>query len=164
MKTCSKCQIPFPSAAFSKDASRADGLQNKCKACRRNRYIAHRREEILYAAAYIAKHADRIYPLKRAYNKANRKPVTPEMRQQYTMRHQSRHPEKVQARRLLRNAVKSGRIAKPGACSECLQAYPKAQIHGHHEDYSKPYDVTWLCATCHGRQHRVYAVGVEVTA
>ena len=30
-------------------------------------------------------------------------------------------------------------------------------LHGHHEDYSQPLEVVWLCAPCHGLRHRTGA-------
>lgn len=52
---------------------------------------------------------------------------------------------------MLRNAVAAGYIQKPERCQECKS---KDNIHGHHEDYSKPYEVDWLCSRCHGKRHR----------
>ena len=49
-------------------------------------------------------------------------------------------------------AVKTGKLIKPERCEYCNR---KAQrIEGHHEDYSKPLDVIWLCRSCHGKIHR----------
>ncbi len=49
-------------------------------------------------------------------------------------------------------AVKTGRLEKR-PCESC--GNPKSQ--GHHEDYSKPLEVRWLCAVCHKKEHRKYA-------
>ena len=164
MKTCAKCRLPFPSIAFSKDASKADGLQCWCKACRRNRYATNRSSEIKYALDYVAANAETVYPKKRLYNKLHRTQPTPEARRINRLAAIRRNPEKHAARRALRRAVKLGRIAKPDSCSACLKSLPPAKIHGHHEDYSKPLEVVWLCADCHGKQHRIYAVEAEVVA
>lgn len=61
------------------------------------------------------------------------------------------HTEEYKARRAIRNAVKSGHVAKPASCQTCGIAKP---LQAHHEDYSKPLEVKWLCAKCHGIEHR----------
>ena len=60
-----------------------------------------------------------------------------------------RNPHAAKAHRILRNAIKRGDIQR-GPCSEC----GKPGAHGHHEDYSKPLVVTWLCHLCHIEHHR----------
>jgi hypothetical protein len=55
------------------------------------------------------------------------------------------------ARAALNNAIVSGKIERPKCCSRCGGAQP----HGHHHDYAKPLEVEWLCAACHGEEHRV---------
>lgn len=65
--------------------------------------------------------------------------------------HKKRNPEKVRARDLLRKAVYYGKIEKPSFCQKCKKI--KNRIEGHHEDYSKPYDVVWLCVSCHRKLH-----------
>lgn len=57
------------------------------------------------------------------------------------------HGEHVQARNKLNQAVQRGEIVKPCVCSICGAT---GRIEGHHEDYTKPYDVIWLCTLCHG--------------
>ena len=60
------------------------------------------------------------------------------------------NPQKVKASQLLNYAVRVGAIIKPLNCEGCFQ---KRLVHGHHEDYSKPYNVVWLCASCHKLEH-----------
>ena len=61
-----------------------------------------------------------------------------------------RNPLAAKAHRILRNAIKRGVIQR-GSCSEC----GKPSSHGHHDDYSKPLVVTWLCLHCHHEHHRL---------
>lgn len=68
-----------------------------------------------------------------------------------------RHPTHRTARQQLNAAVSRGRLTKPADCEDCGRAFPSRLIHGHHEDYARPLDVVWLCATCHGQRHRLEA-------
>lgn len=46
------------------------------------------------------------------------------------------------------NAIKSGKL-KPRSCEKCAGGPPDA----HHDDYSKPLEVRWLCRGCHTQHH-----------
>lgn len=46
-------------------------------------------------------------------------------------------------------AVRSGAL-KRLPCERCGATHC---VHGHHEDYSRPLDVRWLCPKCHARHH-----------
>lgn len=56
------------------------------------------------------------------------------------------------ARLVLAKAIKAGEVLKPNFCSECLGS--TVAIEGHHSDYLKPLEVTWLCKPCHAKAHR----------
>ena len=72
---------------------------------------------------------------------------------QYVYDSIARYPEKHKARIKLNNALKAGKIIKPSKCEECdLEA---KRIEADHEDYSKPFKVTWLCTPCHNKRKRV---------
>lgn len=58
--------------------------------------------------------------------------------------------EKVEAMAAVRKAIASHQLSK-GPCAVCGLSDP---VEAHHEDYSKPPDVVWLCTTCHGLRHR----------
>ena len=61
-----------------------------------------------------------------------------------------KYPEKRIAKVAFRTAIRNGKLVRQ-PCVKC--GNPKSQ--GHHEDYSKPLDVIWLCQPCHGRQHSI---------
>jgi hypothetical protein len=50
----------------------------------------------------------------------------------------------------LHSEINKGNIEKPTRCSSCNR---KHKLTAHHEDYSKPLDVEWLCYECHGKRH-----------
>lgn len=63
----------------------------------------------------------------------------------------NKYPEKQNARIKVRTAVQSGKLVKPSTCSVCRES---RRIHGHHDDYSKPLEVRWVCIKCHADIHR----------
>lgn len=59
--------------------------------------------------------------------------------------------QKAVAHRLASAAIRNGELIRPTKCSKCGGS--KGTIHGHHEDYYRPLDLTWLCSRCHRRRH-----------
>lgn len=60
------------------------------------------------------------------------------------------HPEKNRARSAVRRAVISGRLTIPVLCEDCRSI---CKLQAHHDDYSQPLDVIWLCSPCHAMRH-----------
>jgi len=56
-----------------------------------------------------------------------------------------KYPEKYRARTAVSNAIRDGKLLRE-PCSGCGKT---GRIHAHHDDYSKPLDVVWLCEMCH---------------
>lgn len=55
------------------------------------------------------------------------------------------------AHAMVAEAVRTGVLHKPSECSRCGTG---GRIIGHHDDYSKPLEVLWLCGMCHAARHR----------
>lgn len=66
-----------------------------------------------------------------------------------TERHRKAYPEKHHARYELTKAILRGDVIKQ-PCEKCGEKL----AYGHHDDYSKPFVVRWLCRTHHGEEHR----------
>ena len=125
-KTCFKCGTEKPLTEYYRHKQMADGHLNKCKACTKADVARHRAENL-----------ERI----RAYDRARGNRQSIEKMREY----RRKNPEKYKAH----NQV-SYRLKSPGVCSECDSTY---HIEAHHDDYSKPLDVRWLCAACHKQHH-----------
>ncbi len=63
---------------------------------------------------------------------------------------QKKHLKEIAIQGKLRYAVKIGKIIRPTTCSKCER---KTRISGHHENYSKPLKVVWVCSSCHKKIH-----------
>lgn len=59
------------------------------------------------------------------------------------------NPEKRRAQKTVENHLKARKIARQ-PCERC----GAEKVHAHHDDYSKPLDVMWLCPKHHKERHR----------
>lgn len=59
--------------------------------------------------------------------------------------------EKDAVRAYTRKKIKEGIIIKSSTCEKCGS---EKNIHGHHDDYSRPLDIRWLCQSCHFSFHK----------
>lgn len=66
------------------------------------------------------------------------------------------HPDGIKAHGLVWQALKSGKLKRADCCEVCGGG--NGYLKAHHEDYSKPLAVTWLCGPCHKTLHLRRAV------
>lgn len=136
MKICFKCELPLPFDDFYKHPAMKDGYLGKCKECAKkdvSANYANRRQQ------YANYDHERQQTLERRIKK-----------RVYFKRHNERNPLKRAARTAVGNALRSG-LLKRGPC-EAVGCLKVAQAH--HDDYSKPLSVRWLCDEHHKKLHR----------
>lgn len=83
-----------------------------------------------------------------------------------TTAYRERHPERERAKRAIRSALEKGWLTRPERCEKCgrdpgPRSDGRSQIHAHHEDYSRPLCVTWMCIHCHTAEHSRARGGVN---
>ena len=71
------------------------------------------------------------------------------------------HPGIVRAHRAVANALKTGALVRPGWCQDCGAT---GKLEAHHDDYSRPLDVDFLCVKCHREVHRENHTAVSAVA
>ena len=149
MKKCNECGAEKPLSEFYKNSASADGVMSVCKPCnteRTRRWRKSNPEKTLAcsrewarnnrSACCSASHRSReknmgvVRAREKAYRESNR--------------------GKVRARDRVYRAIIEGVLKRPSRCSQC-DCLCDAQAH--HEDYSKPLAVEWLCPACHGERH-----------
>ena len=135
MKTCFKCHRDKPLKEFYKHPMMGDGHLGKCKECTKSDVRKHRAEN----------EAPREYDRRRYREDPKRKTHIQETGRRWA----ENYPEKRNAHYAVNNAVRDGRLEK----TACVGCGATERVHGHHEDYSKPLDVIWMCAKCHNRYH-----------
>ena len=102
---------------------------------------AHREEISAYNRELYKKRREQILEYQRKYKKEH-----PEEISEQAKRHANKHPDRRKARTLINKLIKNRKLVKPTTCSICGSI---DRIEGHHEDYSKPLEVEWLCYGCH---------------
>jgi hypothetical protein len=145
--TCKKCLAELEPSEFYRHRRMASGYLSFCKTCVIARVHDHRVANLEKVREYDRERGlrpDRKELARRNSSKNNVRRNIRAMRAKY--------PDRYAARMALGNAVRDGRVLKPDACERCTRT--GFVLHGHHEDYSKPLDVNWLCVDCHGARHR----------
>lgn len=72
--------------------------------------------------------------------------------------YRKRNSEKLLAQNRLNYAIHKGEITR----QPCEKCGTDQRVHAHHEDYSKPYDVRWLCYICHKKTHPITAENKKI--
>lgn len=56
----------------------------------------------------------------------------------------------------VRLALKDGWLKRMPFCDNCSK---RCLTESHHKDYSKPYEIEWLCDECHRNRHIIHRSG-----
>lgn len=169
MKKCTKCGALKSLDEFYSGAA-------ECKSCRKLRSAAYyertKERQKEYAKAWRKDNAEHVYKVNKARRKANPDKHRESMRKSYAKHASKRlsdiknwqkenrdrineaqrknyHSIKGQAQRAVKYALKRGEIKKL-PCTIC----GAQKVEAHHEDYTKPLEVTWLCKKHHRERHR----------
>lgn len=134
MKPCFRCGKTKPLSEFYRHPNMADGHLGKCKVCTREDVRVHRRDHDHVREADKVRNST---PERRAHNRRTADAW------------RKRRPDAYRAQTAVSNAVRDGRL-KREPCETCGT---EEDVHGHHEDYARPLDVTWLCARHHALLH-----------
>lgn len=141
-KVCFKCNVEKPLDEFYKHPAMDDGHVGKCKECNKKDVRENR-----------AKKLDHY----REYDKGRfGTPSRTATRNASLRSFRAKNPEKNRAHAAVSRALRSGKLIK-GPCEKC----GAENVDAHHDDYSKPLDVRWLCRRHHLIEHGNY---IEETA
>jgi hypothetical protein len=134
MKRCFKCGEVKDLSAFYAHKRMADGHLNKCMECTKADTKRHYRD-----------HIDEYRTYRRDYSK---RPQARARRVAQVQRARAERDPKRLARDAVSNAIRDGHLT-PRPCEVC--GCTPAQAH--HDDYSRPLDVQWLCFKHHRIRH-----------
>lgn len=130
LKSCFKCGAVKPIDDFYAHPQMGDGHLGKCKECTKRDATETRSKRIDHY---------------RAYDRARGSRRTQEAHARWV----ENNPEKYRAHIALSNAVRDGKIGR-AVCMIC----GREDSHGHHDNYGRPLDVTWLCPVHHFERHK----------
>ena len=150
MKVCRECGTEKELSAFYKHSAMADGHLNKCIECVKERVGKHRELNLEKIRAYDLARAKT--PHRMAKNKAYAQSEKGKLAHKKALEnYKKKYPLAYAAKFITGHAVRDGKLVRPRHCSECGSTH---KIEGHHDDYTKPLEVRWLCEKCHKKWHK----------
>jgi rubredoxin len=133
---CSSCHQVLPADRFYQTRRNTSCLTSQCRSC--------------HIATSVATRDPIRTRIARRESAREQRRANPDKARENDRRPRARDPEKARARALLNAAVRRGDIHRPASCPVCGTA---GRVEGHHHDYAKPLEVTWLCPLCHAAKH-----------
>lgn len=94
---------------------------------------------------------------RRTHDRLRRKPRTEVQKERHRLAvaaYRKTHRQKYVARIAVRQAILNNQLQRPDTCQSC--GSQTSGIEAHHDDYSKPLDVRWLCIDCHALTKTIY--------
>ena len=148
MKICRDCGAELPDEEFYVHAEMRDGRLNKCKDCVKERVMKHRAANIEAVLSYDRGRSMLPHRVsaraKYAKTERGRLAISRSNRAYY-----KRNSVKRKAHDAVLSALRNGRLERMG-CEVC--GVPRANAH--HDNYSKPLEVRWLCPAHHREFHK----------
>ncbi len=127
------------------------GRLNKCKSCCKEQATKRRNEKIEEVREYDRGRANlphRVEARKKYAKMIKETGKRKDYDREHLKKYRKENPEKNRARCLINYHVRSGNIERL-PCEVCGDVKSQA----HHKDYSKPFDVVWLCDKHHKELH-----------
>ena len=146
MRQCKKCNEMKELAEFPKySAKGVHGFRHTCKICWNKKWsplvLAH-------SNRYYQENSD--YREKAKMRARKRHSKNKDEHRENGEKYAKKHRHECNVRMKTRRAIAAGKIEKQD-CEVCKSS----DVHAHHDDYDKPYDVQWLCPYHHGERHRI---------
>ncbi len=147
MKICFKCGDEQPLSEFYKHSAMADGHLNKCKTCTKKDVTAHRNNNLDSVRSYDRGRGELEHRKARVreYQRTHRA-IVKAAKERWTKGNRV----KARARFLVWKALQSSKLVRQ-PCEVCGNSATQA----HHDDYSKPLEVRWLCDYHHKEHHKM---------
>lgn len=163
---CSKCNVEKDESCFE---FRIDTkkFRKTCKECRNQKFrekypdikekvqATHKKNREKNKEHYTRQSRDRYWKNRtELLDKARKRPNYGKSNPDSAKRWYKNNKEKVLAHRFVKDAIGFGLLKPPINCQLCRNI---DKLHAHHKDYSKPFDVLWLCPACHSWIHSKHA-------
>lgn len=155
-KECRTCHKLLDISYFYRHGEMKDGHLNICIDCTKERVFKHRISHIDKIREYDRKRGvteERKQKNVERYHKIKKEDPDKfiSMNRNRTNNYRQKYKNKQKAVAIVQRNLLSGKLKRIDQCEVC--GINKSE-HAHHEDYSKPLDILWVCIKCHGYIHR----------
>jgi hypothetical protein len=149
LRACTKCNESKPLTAFYKHPYAARGRDTKCMECAKRSVRLNRAAKLEYYREFDRQRANdpRRVVARKLYAAT---PAGKAAGDAAKVRWSHSHPNEKRAHAAVGNALRDGILTRK-PCEVCGVS---DHVEAHHDDYTKPLDVRWLCDPHHKEHHK----------